>query len=268
MPFIPPPYEQPAPDGRTYFKILGVPPHVIRMYDLLLTASELAQARNEVAGRSRSSRARIERGVGASSAARIDELLLSTKREVDNNALRTAAEADRRIREKIQATRVRPPTLGQKNDNTSLISGIRSRPVPSVLPGGGAVGIADVDELVQATLRPSIGSKTPFYWRAQEFGSDHLVGHVVYGVFQPGEAAPSGSQSRRHPLFESRGGGIELAGGGGTLLTGGKSYKMVVRNPIGERGFLREGAWEAYLFRKRLNAATESRAVTTMQRIR
>lgn len=241
MPFIPPPYEELSPDGRRYFKLLGVSPHLIRMYGLLLQAGELAAIRRG--------------GGGRTQAAQIDLLILKTKREVDRNARLTASEADRIIRRLIDQTRVRPPTLGVKNSTTSLTSGIRSRPVSSVLPGGGAVGIADIAELTHATLRPSGGSTVPYYWRAQEFGSEHLVGKTLFGVFQPGEAAPSPSSARRHPVFEVRGSGE------------GKRYRMIVRHPIEERGFLREGANDAHIFRKRLHRGTETSAVSTMTRI-
>lgn len=240
MPFIPPPYEELSPDGRRYFKLLGVSPHLIRMYDLLLEAAALAAVRRGFGGKAQ--------------ATQIDLLILNTKRELDQTARLTSAEADRRIRDLIDQTRVRPPTAGVKDSNTSLSGGIHSRPVPSLLPGGGAVGIADLEELIHATLRPSGGARVPFYWRAQEFGSEHVVGRTLFGVFQPGESAPSPSSVRRHPVFEVRGQGETRHG-------------MVVRNPIAERGFLREGAYDTYLFRKGRNKATEARAIAQMNRI-
>jgi hypothetical protein len=240
VPRIPPPYEEVAPDGRQYFKLLGVPPHLIRMYELLLTASELAGLRPDPAGKLQ--------------AQEIDRLVLAVKERVDNDARATALEADRLIRAKIEATRLRPPTLGVKNSQTALSGGIESRPVPSVLPGGGAVGIADLSLLIKATLRPSAGSKTPYYWRAQEFGSDHNVGRVIMGVFQPGAVAPDGGQFRSHPVFETRGPGEER-------------YPMRITRPIPERAFLREGAWDAYLYRRSRFEATEAAAVDGMRRI-
>ncbi len=134
------------------------------------------------------------------------------------------------------------------------MGGIESRAVRSILPGGGAVGIADIQHLVQATLRPSAKSTTPYYWRAQEFGSSHNVGRVLLGVFQPGEAAPSEEQFRTHPAFESR-------------PTGQKRFLMRIHRPIPERAFLREGAWEAYLYRKTRFQATEAAAIEKMRQI-
>lgn len=239
MPRIPPPYEQLAPDGRSYFKLLGVPPHLIRTYELLLTASELAASRRDPTGKLQ--------------AQQIDSLILAIKRRVDRDAQATALEADRLIRRRIEATRVRPPTVGVKNSQTSLMGGVLSRPIPSILPGGGAVGIADIEELVKATLRPSAGSKVPYYWRAQEFGSEHNVGRVLVGVFQPGEAEPDGSQFRVHPVFETR--------------SSGTRYPMRIGKPIPERAFLREGAYDAYLYRRRRLEATEASAVGRMRQI-
>lgn len=240
--FLPGPYEELSPDGRRYFKILGVSPHLIRMYELLLEASDLARVRPGAGGRAQS--------------LQIDLLIADVKAQVEANATRTAAFADDAIRAQIEATRVRPPTQGVKPGHSSLLGSILSRPVESVLPGGGAVGIADIAELIHGTLSPSTNSQTPFYWRAQEFGSDHLVGHTLYGVFQPGNAAPAGpGPNRSHPYFEVRGKGE------------GTSYKMTVKNPIEERGFLRKGGFEAYEFRRDLHRVTEADAVERMKQI-
>lgn len=239
--FAPPPYEELSPDGRRYFKILGVSPHLIRMYELLLEASDLAAVRPS--------------GTGKAQALQIDLLIAEVKRMVEGAALRTATEADKIIRDFIEQTRVRPRTTGLKPTHTSLLDAVHSRPVESVLPGGGAVGIGDIEELIHGTLAPSTNAQTPYYWRAQEFGSDHLVGHTLYGVFQPGEAAPSGAENRVHPFFEVRGKG------------GGASYKMVVRNPIEERGFLRKGVTEAAAYRRGLHKDTEAIAVSRMRKI-
>lgn len=241
--FLPPPYEELGPDGRRYFKLLGVSPHLLRMYELLIQASDIAALRPTRAGKAQS----LE----------IDRLILRVKEEVEASAKATALEADALIKARIEGTRVRPPTLGLKNDHTSLSGAIHSRPVQSILPGGGAVGIGDIEELDVGTNRPSRGAAggRTSYWRAQEFGSDHLVGHVVYGIFQPGEAAPSPSQRRSHPLFEARGRGE------------GPRKQMTIRNPIEERAFLREGGWQAYEFRRTEHKATEARAIAKMQTI-
>lgn len=240
---LPPRYEELGPDGRRYFKLLGVSPHLLRMYELLIEASDLAGLRPTRAGKAQ--------------AIEINRLIAQVKEAMDDAAKATAVQADALIKGKIEATRVRPPTVGVKNHHTSLLDAVHSRPVASILPGGGAVGIGDIEELDIGTNNPSPGGTgNTSYWRAQEFGSDHLVGHVLYGVFMPGEAAPVGpGPNRSHPLFQVRGKG------------GGTSYKMVVKNPIEERAFLREGGFEAFEYRRKLHKATEARAIAKMQTI-
>lgn len=234
--YIPPPYEELAEDGERYFKILGTPPALITTYEYLLEAAELAA---KVPGFQ-------AQGI------QVDLLLRQMEDEVRSAARATAAQSMQLIRQRIEATRVRP-----KRGDEKLISSILSKPVPGPIgPGGGSVGVGSVDELNIGTLRPSRNSKVPFFWRAQEFGSDHLVGHTLVGVFQPGEAQPAGpAPNRSHPFFEVRGKGA------------GRRYKMVIRNPIEERGFLREGAMEAAQFRRAEFKAIESRAVDRMKQI-
>lgn len=240
MPRLPPRYEELGPDGRYYFKILGVSTHLLRMYELLIQASDIAALRPTPAGKAQ--------------ALEIDRLILQVKQQVDAAAIATAAEADVLIRKRIEATRVRPPTLGVKNDHTSLSGSIKSRPVVSVLPGGGAVGIGDIEELDVGTNHPGRNGARgrSSYWRAQEFGSDHLVGHTLYGVFLPGAVVPDSRLRRHHPIFEARGRGE------------GPRKRMVVANPIEERAFLREGGWDAYEFRRARHRATEARAIARM----
>lgn len=232
--FIPPPYEELAEDGERYFKILGTPPELVRTYEYLLEAAELA--------------ARIP-GYQAQGI-EIDLLLRQMQDEVRTAARVTAIQAITLIRQRIEATRVRPKGDGR------LAASIAAKPVPGPIgAAGGSVGIGAIDELNVGTLRPSGGAKVPFYWRAQEFGSDHLVGHEVIGVFQPGGVAPSQSSFRSHPFFETRGKGQ------------GARYKMVIARPIEERGFLREGAMEAAELRRAEFRAIESRAVDKMRAI-
>lgn len=234
--FIPPPYEELAEDGERYFKILGTPSALIATYEYLLEAAELAA---KVPGFQ-------AQGI------QIDLLLRQMEDEVRTTARSTAVRSMALIRQRIEATRVRPKRGDQK-----LTSSILSKTVPGPIgPAGGSVGIGSIDELNVGTLRPSSNSRVPFFWRAQEFGSDHLVGHEVIGVFQPGEAAPEGpGPNRTHPFFAARGKGQ------------GRRYKMIIRNPIEERGYLREGAMEAAEFRRAEFKAIEGRAVERMKQI-
>lgn len=236
MSFIPAPFEELAEDGQRYFKILGTPPALVTTYQYLLEAAELA--------------ARVP-GFQAQGI-EIDLLLRQMEDEVRTAARTTAVQSIEFIRQRIEATRVRP-----KRGDEKLTSSILSKPVPGPIgPAGGSVGIGSIDELNIGTLRPSRNARVPFFWRAQEFGSDHLVGHSIIGVFQPGEAAPSGpAPNRSHPYFEVRGKGQ------------GRRHKMVIRNPIEERGFLREGAMEAAEFRRGYFRAIEARAIDRMKSI-
>lgn len=234
MSYIPAPYEELAEDGERYFKILGTPPELITTYEYLLEAAELA--------------ARIP-GFQAQGV-EIDLLLSRMQDEVRGVAVATAAQSIQLIRQRIEATRVRPKGDGK------LSAAVFSKPVPGPIgPAGGSVGIGAIDELNIGTLRPSGGAKVPFFWRAQEFGSDHLVGQEIIGVFQPGGVAPDISQNRSHPFFEVRGKGQ------------GTRYKMVIKNPISERGFLREGAMEAAEFRRSEFRSIEGRAIDAMRGI-
>jgi hypothetical protein len=232
--YIPPPYEELAEDGERYFKILGTPPALITTYEYLLEAAELAAKMPGFQAQG------IE----------IDLLLRQMEDEVRSAARSTAIQSVALIRSRIEATRVRPKGDGK------LSASILSKPVPGPIgTAGGSVGIGAIDELNVGTLRPSSGAKVPFFWRAQEFGSDHLVGQEIIGVFQPGESAPSQASFRSHPFFETRRKG------------GGRRYKMVIRNPIEERGYLREGAMEAAAFRRTEFKAIEARAVDRMKAI-
>jgi hypothetical protein len=234
--FIPAPYEELAEDGERYFKILGTPSALITTYEYLLEAAELA----------------VKFPGFQAQGIQIDLLLRQMEDEVRSTARLTALQSVQFIRQRIEATRVRP-----KRGDEKLVSSILSTPVPGPIgPAGGSVGIGAIDALNIGTLRPSSNSKVPFFWRAQEFGSDHLVGHEVIGVFQPGEAAPEGpGPNRTHPFFQARGKGQ------------GRRYKMIIRNPIEERGFLREGAMEAAEFRRGAFKTIEARAVDRMKQI-
>lgn len=237
--YIPPPYEELAEDGQRYFKILGTPPALVTTYEYLLEAAELAAKLPEFKAQG------IE----------IDLLLRQIQNEVAGAARGTARLSVAFIRARIEATRVRP-----KGDNR-LSASVLSKPVPGPIGlSGGSVGIGDIEALSAGTLRPSGGSKIPFYWRAQEFGSDHLVKlfgpdgpRTLVGVFQPGDAAPDGAQFRTHPNFEVR--------------SKGTRHRMVIRNPISERGYLREGAMEAAEFRRAEFKSIESRAIDKMRAI-
>jgi hypothetical protein len=151
--------------------------------------------------------------------------------EIKATEARLAAEADRRIKQKIRDSARRPPTSGR------MERAIHSRPLQSNVFPALSVGIADLSKL------DSPAGRLRYYWRTQEFGSSHIVGLTVPGRFQPGNAAPSQGAFRHHPYFE------HVPRYGGT--------PMRVKRPIEERAFLREAAWEV-----------GNLAATEMQRIR
>lgn len=238
---LPEPYREVAPDGREYFKILGASRHLLNMYRLLLTAADLAAVRPG--------------GSGQQTATRISVLIAEIQRRMDGAAVATAHFADEAIRDEIDATRVRSSTLGVKDHHSHLRDGIVSRPVPSVLPGAGSVGLADISALNDATRRPSTNSHKDTYWEAQEFGSDHLVGKTLYGVFQDGESKPSIIDSGVHPVFEYRKKGNT------------PRFKMTIRNAIEAGAFLRGGGYEAYGYRRELHHQIESFSIDEMKTI-
>jgi hypothetical protein len=201
--------------GGTYFAILPPEKHLLNAYRLLLDARQVA-LRN------------FPGGEGRARALAIDIVLREVQARVDIAAAETAAEADKAIVRKIKKTQVRPDPPAAKGGRR-LQDGIQSRPLITSVSGGG-VGIGDIDVLDQVA-----DEQGRAYWRAQEFGSTHLVGKVVRGFFQPGRSEPQGGQFRTHPVFE-----VDPEG-----------REMLITRPISERAFLREGAAAAEIFRQK-----------------
>lgn len=115
------------------------------------------------------------------------------------------------LRDQERKSRVRPDTLGEGGPR--LEDYLDCDPLSAVL--WGSVGIANetrLDENVE-------------WWSTNEEGSTSRVGHVLYGVFQPGEAVPDAGEFREHPIFEARPSGTFRASG-------------VIRNPIPARRFV------------------------------
>jgi hypothetical protein len=222
---------------------MGVPGALLSVYRNLVTASEVTLARPG--------------GARATSIA-IDLLIKEIQARVDAAAGKAALTAQTRAISQVQATAKRPDTATAVSKGTKLASSISARPI--LLPGFplrglGAVGVGNVGELEAGTLNPFVGSDKS-YWQAQEDGSDHLVGKVLYGVFQPGDSRPSGALFRVHPIFEYR--------------TKGNTprYKMTIDRPIEARNFLKDGAGDGYALRKKEFASVEAYAVGRMRTIR
>lgn len=137
-------------------------------------------------------------------------------------AERTAELANTLIPAHYQATRVRPPTGNQPHLADALPT---SEPIVTALPAG-IVGIVRLDKLDEFP-----------YWKAQEYGSDHLVGREIRGWFFStgfGRASlPNPAEFREHPLFVPS-------------STTGRTMK--VQNPIEEGKFIRSGVDAAHAF--------------------
>lgn len=151
-------------------------------------------------------------------------IVTEMEREIRAAEIAVARAADRAIKKRIRATAKRPGPRSRR-----LEQSIRSNPLPTKPFATGAVGVGRMDALNQTE-----------YWRAQEFGSKHLVGRVLRGVFQPGDAPPDQSMFREHPIFQ--GGSYEGAGTGAG----------VIRRPIEARRFLSYGTADAEALRRRL----------------
>lgn len=163
---------------------------------------------------------------GDRTAARQARLISASYQEFNADMLlvaeRTALLANRVIPGKFQSSRVRPDTGGGEHLRDALPT---SEAVPTPLPAG-VVGVVRLDAL----------DKFP-YWKAQEFGSDHMVGREIYGWFfgagGGGPSAPNPNDFRTHPLFRP---------------AANAPVKATFRNSIPEGNFLRDGlqAVEAY----------------------
>lgn len=227
---LPGPYIVSAPGG-DFFAILPPEEHLLRSYKMLLDARQIFLRR-------------FPGGEGRARALAIDVVLKDTQARVNVAAQQTADAADKFIVTKIKSTQVRPDPPKSRG-GVRLEEGIESRPLLTALAGGG-VGIASIDlldKVADSSGRP--------YWRAQEFGSTHLVGRKIRGFFQPGRSPAQGGLFRRHPLFE-----LDSEG-----------PQMLITRPIPERAFLRLGAAEAELFRQKALGKAVTPALTEMKLI-
>lgn len=217
------PFGVPAPDGNTYFKVLGPPPGMIDTFGVLAAEQSALRRRTDP--------------YGIAMLVQVTNILRTFRAELDVVARQIATTASANVVRHIKATAVRP-AQGRSRPKR-LQDAIVSRPIHTPLPMA-MVGIGDISELDQV-----VGPDGKPYWRAQEFGSDHLVGARVIGAFMPGGARPDPAQYRQHAEFVV----------GGKVAGTNKPALMIVRNPIEERAFLRQGVEDAAIVRRsRLNA--------------
>jgi len=209
------PFEVGGGDGSDYFTILPPEPLLIDAF-LVLERARVEALKHPI------------RAEGRARAAAISVLISQVGTRVEEAAVLTAKQAEELIEHRINATQKRPDPPGGAFTRR-LRDAIACRALPTVLPGGG-VGIGDLNRLNEVA-----DEQGRAYWRAQEFGSSHLVGRTLPGFFQPGRSAAGDAPPRTHPIFEVTGEGAP----------------MTIKNPIPERAFLREGALLAEAFRQR-----------------
>lgn len=209
-----------APDGNIYYAVLGPSLHLLRGMELLDRAK-----RNYL---------RMPKGAGRAQAVAIEVVEREVRTAVTRSGLQTAAFAQQRAQELLDKRIVRPATPSAPHLRDAIVA----RAVATRIPGG-AVGIGDISRL---DAHP--------YWKAQEFGSQHLVGKTVRGFFfDSGGArhAPDPAQFREHPIFKP-----------------GAGPKMVIENPIEGKGFLAEAVLDALGYRYRIWRTIEAAAVAQM----
>lgn len=224
------PFEVGGGDGSDYFVVLPPEPLLI---DAFLT---LEKARVEALKNP-------DKVEGRAQAAAISLVIAQVGSDVEAAAILTAKEAEGMIRDRLARTQKRPDPPG-KSVGKRLKSAIVCRALPSVIPGGG-VGVGDI-----STLNEVADAQGRAYWRAQEFGSSHLVGRTLPGYFQPGESPAGAAPSRTHPIFE---------------VTSGPP--MTISNPIPERAYLRDGAVLAEVFRQRALGGAVSGGIGELRKI-
>lgn len=157
-----------------------------------------------------------------------------------------AAYADERARHWIKKTAKRPLD-SPGSTSQRMANAVQSKPLPVRAVPGGAVGIADVDALGEATMRR--GANEP-YWRAQEYGYEGNVGRVIPGYFS--HSASGGPYSRAgqdpwrtHPYFQVIGG----------------APRMTITEPIEARHFLEKASTDAFRQWQKKVALMEVRAL-------
>lgn len=210
-----------------YFAVLPAPPGLLGGIALLEEAAVLAR----------------DAVIGTEVRAAVEEIIAAVEQGVARVTIETIKVSETAIIEHIQRSRVRPEisAFGFMVPKKKLEEGVKSEALG--LGGVGIGSIAEMDSVVGTDGRP--------FWRTQEYGSDHNVGRVVYGLFQPGGVPASQGEFRKHPVFEPGSGGA-----------------MIIRRPIPARHFMRDGAAEAEGFRARELGQVEDEGVAEIRLVR
>jgi hypothetical protein len=179
----------------------------------------------------------------------LDTITRDLARSMEQIGVLAAEAAETAAKRTLEATRKRPQGPGRGGIHLEDL--ITARAIQQ-FPPLAEVGIGEIETL----------SKHPG-WRVQELGSTHLVEMThrlnVYGAFQPGDAAPNIAEFRVHPIFRT-----------------GEGLRLLVRNEVTPRGYLRTGTVVAGIKRKQrldrldVRLASEIRAIRegTHSRIR
>jgi hypothetical protein len=163
-------------------------------------------------------------------------------RQLEEISREMAIVSEQAMRQQFKDSRRRDQS-GIKTGREALLPNLVSRPVRL---GGlmlGSVGIADVermDRVINPLMRTAAGRKP--YWRAQEYGSAHLVGKQLRGMFyDTGGVNPTrpGAGSGQ-PIFLTNAAIKAWGADPGESASGGRAT-MLVRNPIRPKGFIAAG---------------------------
>jgi hypothetical protein len=212
-------------DSSGFFSVLPQPPSLLGGLTILTEAVALAR--------------RIPGDVPQ--AAAIRAIISATERNVAEAGVAAVKASEDAAIETLARTKVRPESGDLGAHRKRLAEGIQSEVL-----GLGAVGIGSIEELDTV-----VGTDGRPFWRTQEYGSDHNVGRIVFGLFQPGDSQPDQGEFRVHPVF--------VPGEGGA---------MIIRRPIPARHFLRAGTAAASLLRERQFGEAEAVAISQMRAVR
>lgn len=158
---------------------------------------------------------------------------------------------------------------GIKGQGETLLANLFAGPAKIAGRSVGSVGVGNVDRMDRVTnpLALTPAGKKP-YWRAQEYGSRHLVGKQLRGMFyDTGGVNPTRpGAATGQPIFLTNAAIRAWGADPGDSARGGRAT-MLVRNPIRPKGFIKAGVkaaigpWNAEL------AAAEKRFLDTVRPI-